>query len=450
MKKWIACFLLIALVAFRIVWPLTQSHSNDFPNRPIKLVVPYLAGGGTDTFARILQKSLNKNNTLDVPIVIENRDGGSATIGSRFVKDSKPDGYRILCHHEGLIATQLAGVVPFGPADFRPVAQTGSIVLLMVVRADSPYQNLPELLSAAQQEPDKIRIGANQGSPAYFICQRLLEEYPGARFNYVSASGSKRITYILGGKLEAGIFSLAEFLSFRKKESAPLDDNIRALANFSESRNQAIPAVATSREQGLKTSASNAYYIWAPKDLSDSINDRLADAFEKAMQDPATLKELNNLALEPTFRRGNELIEHLEKRSQDFEKLAVEVKNPLPNLVGWFTFVTGVLFVLTLVLPSAGSSSEQQSRIQSPVSRRRWSCFAGIVIYLLLLQWSFPFWIATTLLLAVFSQVLQPDAARHLTSRNRPWAALYRLLFSLAFTLALEYLFTQVFFVPLP
>ncbi|MEC9091524.1 MAG: tripartite tricarboxylate transporter substrate binding protein, partial [Planctomycetota bacterium] len=302
------------LVICRCSFENGAERTENFPNQPIRIVVPYLPGGGTDTFARLIQKSLNQNNVYGVPVVIENRDGGSATIGSRFVKQTKPDGYRILCHHEGIIATQLAGVVPYGPEAFQPIAQTASIVLVMVVREDSPYRSLPDLLTAAQNQPNQIRMGANQGSPAYFLCQQMLREYPGADLNFVSASGSRRITYILGGKIEAGIFSLAEYLSFRKKDNGAAADNIVAIANFGETRDKAIPQVSTSMEQGLTTSAENAYYFWAPRETPVETISILADGLEKTLQDPEVLVSLERLALQPTFRKGRALESHLRQR----------------------------------------------------------------------------------------------------------------------------------------
>ncbi len=268
MYKFIPGILILALLGWSITTGFGENRSETFPNQPIQIVVPYQAGGGSDTFARIMEKSLANNKTLNVPIVIINRPGGSATIGSRYVKDSKPDGYRVLCHHEGIIATKLAGTVRFGPEAFEPIAQTASKILLMIVRADSKYQSLPDLLAAAQREPNTIRIGANQGSPAWFICKQMLLEYPGAEFNFVPADGSKRISYLLGGKLDAGVFSLDEYMANRNADDSPKDQNILAIANFSQSRHRDVPKVATSLQQGLKTHAENSYYfLGCPKEL---------------------------------------------------------------------------------------------------------------------------------------------------------------------------------------
>ena len=114
-------------------------------------------------------------------------------------------------HHESLITVGLAGTVNFGPADFRPIALTGGIELLVVVREDSEYQSVRDLLNAASSAPGTIRFGANQGSPAHFTAMQLEAAVPGSKFNLItSGGGQKRYVSLIGGHLEAGIFSLSE------------------------------------------------------------------------------------------------------------------------------------------------------------------------------------------------------------------------------------------------
>ena len=95
-----------AAIVFLVGWwamRVGAANGNPYPNRPIQVVVPYAAGGGSDTFVRILSRGIVQNNRLPVPLVIINQDGGIGTIGSREVKDSDPDGYKILCHHNAII-----------------------------------------------------------------------------------------------------------------------------------------------------------------------------------------------------------------------------------------------------------------------------------------------------------------------------------------------------------
>ncbi len=450
MNKHLLTAIILGLVGWRATTIFQANSNTEFPNKPIQIVVPYSAGGGTDTFARIVQKSLVQRDALGVPFVIMNQDGGSATIGSRYVKNSKPDGYRLLCHHEGIIATKLAGVVNYGPEAFSPIAQTGSIVLLMVVRADSPFQSLTDLLEAAQKDPNKIRMGANQGSPAYFICKQLLSEYEGADFNFISAGGAKRFTYLLGGKLEAGIFSLAEYMSFLN-EDAPSSENILAIGNFGKTRHPTIPNVTTSIEQGLKTSAENAYYIWAPLGTPKRVATKLADAFKDALEDPGLLEEFKNLSLDPTFRSGVELDRHLQTRVAAFEKLAVQAKTELPNFPAWtigiVVVLLGIVGIKSLSLDSKTSqNTESESNLLIAEEHPQFNfvatgCLAILLAYVAALQIRVPFVVATPVAIFLMGATIAKWNSNRISSIARV---------ALVFSLSLEFIFTKLFTVALP
>jgi tripartite-type tricarboxylate transporter receptor subunit TctC len=446
MIKHLVSTIIVGLLVWQF-WPTSRDTNNGvYPNKPIQLVVPYLAGGGTDTFARIIQKSLVQRDTLGVPVVIMNQDGGSATIGSRYVKNSDPDGYRLLCHHEGIMATKLAEVVPYGPEAFTPIAQTGSIVLLMVVRADSEFESLNDLLAAAQKNPNEIRVGANQGSPAYFICKQLLAEYPGADFNFISASGSKRVSYLLGDKLEAGIFSLAEYKSFRQSEDAPKSNNIRAIANFSKQRHAAIPNVATSLEQDFKTHAENAYYVWAPKNTPDDVVTTLANAFKSTLEDPNVVADLENLSLDPTFRSGDELAEHLAGRVAAFEKLAVKADAELPNFAAWTIGIVMALFGLVLFQgfrqnEEANDDPMFASAADSKFNQVGVISLAILIAYVIALQFEIPFVFATPV--AIF--LIGATIAKW---NNQKLFALAQM--ALLVSLSIQLIFTKIFTVALP
>lgn len=440
MIKYILNILILALLAWRIAALFGTNQTDAFPSRPIQIVVPYQAGGGSDTFARIIKKSLANNENLNVPIVIINRPGGSATIGSRHVKDSRPDGYRILCHHEGIIATKLAGTVPFGPEAFEPIAQTASKILLMIVRADSKYQSLPDLLVAAQREPNTIRIGANQGSPAWFICKQLLMEYPGADFNFIPADGSKRFSYLLGNKLEAGIFSLDEFMANRNSEDTPRDQNILAIANFSNTRHPDVPNVLTSLEQGMKTHAENSYYFWAPKGTPPEIVNTLAAAFERAVEDPLVINDLERLSIPPSFRSGQSLKDHLAERVEAFEKIAVQVETKLPNFAVWMIGIVGLL-LLFVVVGHFGSIPDKSTEDPTRLNKTGLTCLALLCLYVLSLQFNAPFIVAT----AVSIFLMGAAIAQWRTNRLCSIAQI-----ALLVALGTELIFTKLFAVPLP
>ena len=440
MIKHILSIVILALLGWRIATVFGTNPNQSFPSQPIQIVVPYQAGGGSDTFARIFEKSLTNNQNLNVPIAIVNRPGGSATIGSRYVKDSRPDGYRILCHHEGIIATKLAGVVQFGPEAFEPIAQTASKILLMIVRADSKYQSLPDLLTAAQREPNTIRIGANQGSPAWFICKQMLMEYPGAEFNFIPADGSKRISYLLGNKLEAGVFSLDEYMANRNSDDLPLDENILAIANFSNSRHPDVGDVSTSLEQGLKTHAENSYYFWAPKNTPAEIIDTLAAAFKTAVEDQLVIDDLKRLSIPPSFRSGQPLKDHLAERVTAFEKIAVQVDTELPNFAAWVIGIVVVLLV-TVVISSFLKSAQPAEAIPTRFNATGAICLALLCGYVLSLQLGVPFVVATAATIFLMGGTIIQWKPNRLLSIAQV---------ALLFGLGTELVFSNLFSVALP
>ena len=117
----------VAIVALMVACFGSDSGSDGeaYPARPIKLVVPFGPGGGSDTFGRIIKRGIDEAGLLPQPFVIINRPGGSATIGSRYVRDAKPDGYTLLLLHDAIITAKYSGKVNYGPEAFEPVASTG-------------------------------------------------------------------------------------------------------------------------------------------------------------------------------------------------------------------------------------------------------------------------------------------------------------------------------------
>ncbi len=129
--------ILISFSVYRYATSNTE-YGDTFPKKPIQVVVPYDPGGGTDTFARIIQKGAKDNELMPQPFVIVNKPGGGTTIGSGFVNDARNDGYTLLCLHDALITANVTGQSPYGPDAFEPVAATGEVIQVILVPEDSP------------------------------------------------------------------------------------------------------------------------------------------------------------------------------------------------------------------------------------------------------------------------------------------------------------------------
>lgn len=344
----------IGLIAVLFAWwirkAIAGSSSDDYPNRPIQIVVPYKAGGGSDTFVRIVSRGIVDDGLIDQPLVIVNQDGGIGTIGSREVKNAPPDGYKILCHHNAIITAKLTETVSYGPEAFEPIALTGEMSMVVLVRKDSPFENIVDLLRQAKATPREIRFGANKGAPAYFTTLQLEQAWPGASFNIVSAGGgADRYSKILGGHLEAGIFSLSEYLDFRSPDSTPADQDVRAIALLGKSRHPSVPEVPTAVELGVPVTLTNANYWWAPKGTPPAVIDKLTAILKSAMLNPMVRTELRRLRMEPTFDQGASFQRRIDETATQFEAVVAQKPTQLPDFVSYVSAVVAILLVCLVV-----------------------------------------------------------------------------------------------------
>ncbi len=329
----------IGLVLFAMLVVLGASGcgrggGNDgdvFPRKPIKVVVPFPAGGGSDRFVRIIQKAVRDHGLLPQPLVVINVPGAGGTVGSRRVRDAVADGYTILCLHEGILSSKYAGRVPYGPEVFRPIASTGQSNLVLCVREDSTFEDLSGLMGIVREQPDYIRFGMAQGSPTHFAGRRLeaASDASGrARFRYVaSGGGAKRFNDLIGGHVDVTPFSLAEYASFEAS-------GVRAIAYLGRERLPEMPDIPTASEAGYDVVMPHVQYWWAPKATSDAAVGRIADVLEAAMKTSDVEEKLDEMKIRPLFLRGQAMAAHLASRETEFQNVAlVQFDGLIPDVL---------------------------------------------------------------------------------------------------------------------
>lgn len=433
---------LIALLLGWKVSGLGGGLSSSYPNQPIQVVVPYNAGGGSDTFARIFQKSISATGLLPQPMVIINQPGGGGTIGSRYVMDSRPNGYRLLVHHEAMLTSELSGTVSFGPDDFEAIAQTGSLAPLVLVRGDSRFNDLNDLISEAKEKPKQLRFGADVGSLAHFMAMEMESSNAGSQFNYISTGGGqKRFSMLLGGHLEAGIFTLSEYVSFKSSGDTPLDQDIKVIALLTGERNAAIPDVLTAMEQGVPVDTGNAFYWWAPKGTPQAVQDRLAEVLEKTLYDPAVVAEMNKLSIGLDFRKGEALETFLDTRQQTLSAFAVSFPSELPDFPAWVMGIVVVLGVWIVIGAVRTGEKSDPSTGESDNKRMATGVVLVLVAYVASLQFGVAYAFATAPGLFLLGGIIGE------WEKSRLWPISHM---ALLFTLGSEFIFTAVFSVPLP
>ena len=226
-----------SLGAALVVAGSTFDVGAAYPERPIEVIVPFAAGGGSDVFARILQKEIRENELSPHPFVVVNAGGAGGTIGSRKARDAKPDGYTILCLHDGIFTAQHYGNADWGAADFEPIAATGQAGVIVAVADGSRFKDLDALMHETKERPYQVVYGTNLGAPSHYSAVFLQEGRPGARFRFTqSGGGAKRLAQLKGGHVDATGFSVSEYVQFR-------DAGIRALAVLNAERVLALPEI---------------------------------------------------------------------------------------------------------------------------------------------------------------------------------------------------------------
>ncbi len=253
--------ILVAAISFSLGCSKRESRNvaAPYPNRPVKVLVPFAAGGGSDTFARVIAQGVKDNRLLPQPLVVINVPGAGGTIGSRRARDAPADGYTLLNLHDAILTAKHAGVASFGPEAFQPVAATGRVGLVVVVEENSAINQLRELMEAARAAPDSLVFAATLGAPSHFAGLLLEKTCPGASFRFTQlGGGAKRFGALKGGHVSLTVFSVSEFVQFQPA-------GLRALAYLGSQRHPALANVPTARELGFDVLASTMHFWWLPK-----------------------------------------------------------------------------------------------------------------------------------------------------------------------------------------
>lgn len=277
----------------------------DYPEKPIRVIVPTQAGGGMDSVARIFQRYFDENDLLGQKMVVVNMEGAGGTIGTRAVRDAEPDGYTIGMWHEGLITSNVMGVADFDHTAFELLGVTAYGDLGFGVGKDSPYQTFDALLDAARAEPNSVKCATNIGLPVHFV-PLMVQDAAGVEFRYVQVGGgAKRFPSVVAGHTDFAIFGAIEMVKWADADLVPI-------VLFAEERNVLLPDVPTAKELGVDVVA-RANRIWlAPKGTPPEIVEHLSNAFRTAMEDPVIQEQLIDQGLVPVFVEREAMLAELD------------------------------------------------------------------------------------------------------------------------------------------
>jgi tripartite-type tricarboxylate transporter receptor subunit TctC len=312
-----------ALAALSLVALPAVSWAQDYPNKPIRWIIPYNPGGGTDSSARILQIAIEQNKLLPQPLAAVNVGGAGGSIGARQVKDAPPDGYTILIHQSALLIQEAAGISDFGFRNFAPVVSINRQCMVAATFEGSPYTTYKQLMDEAKAKPRTVIWGGNIGSANHMGVASMERATPGAEFKKVQIGGAAESYAALKGKvINVGNFGIGEIVAYRSA-------GLKPLAVLSETRDPAIPDVPTARELGYDAVFCNEHNLYAPKGTPPERIAVLAQAFSKALATDYVKKEYKEkLGATIEVRTGKELEQRL---AADLEKFKPMTTNMKPN-----------------------------------------------------------------------------------------------------------------------
>jgi tripartite-type tricarboxylate transporter receptor subunit TctC len=244
---------LIAIATIATLLPISAANAQDFPNKPIKFIVPFPPGSGTDTSARYFGKKLSE--LTGQPVVVENRAGANGFIAVKAVLTAPADGYTVFIGSNSTLAVNVAlfKQLPYDPVtDFSPLSMLMRAPALLIVPASSPYKTTSDLITAAKAQPDKLDYGA--GSAGYQLMAELFNDVAKVQTHHVPYKGaSDAIAAIASNTIH---FSFVDITGASELYKA---GKIKALAVASDKRVASIPEVPTAAQSGL---ADFTAYIW--------------------------------------------------------------------------------------------------------------------------------------------------------------------------------------------
>jgi len=296
MMRGVPRFVTLGLLTLLIAMPAVGcAASRSWPARPVALVVPFSAGGPTDTVARILANAMSK--TLGKSVVVENRTGAGGTIGAGYVARAKKDGYTFLLHHNGMATSRaLYRDLPFDALNsFEYIGQVVDVPMTLVGRVDLPANDMKSLAAYLRANRDKINLAHAGPGAASHMCAMQLRRTLGLQLTTVPFQGTApAMTALVGGHVDLLCDQTTQTLSYIRAKK------VKMYGVATRTRIGSLPQAPTLIEGGLKDFEVIVWHgIYAPKGTPKAALDGFGNALRKALKDPEVIRRFKELGGEP-------------------------------------------------------------------------------------------------------------------------------------------------------
>ncbi len=301
--------------AFAAALPLA-ARAQDYPNRPIRIIVPSAPGGGADSNARTMAAAMSQ--ILGQSIVVENKPGGSGIISDMAVIQSKPDGYTVLMEIFSFAVNPALRKLPFDPVkDLAPVSQVLNMANVLVVPVSAPYQNLQEFLAYARANPGKLTYASyGNGGTSHLAGEMLARDAKIDWLHVPYKGGAPAVADLLAGQVSAYFANPISGIPFVKS------GRLRALAVTSRKRLEVLPDVPTFIESGFKDFEVVEWNgMLVPAQTPPEVINRLHAAVVEALKDPEVHERLVRAGIEPVGNTPQEFAAFLQEQFNRWDVL---------------------------------------------------------------------------------------------------------------------------------
>ena len=276
--------------------PSVLRAQSGFPNRPIRIVVPVAAGGGVDTFARLI--AAKAKTQRDIQFIVENRTGGNSTIGGLDVQRAAPDGYTVLFHastHN--VARLVLKNAPYDPvADFTPIALAGQAPMVLIIANNRPEKTLAEIIAAAKKDPKAWTFGTAQlGAPGH-LAEVAFNQYAGTNVPIIPYRGTApSLNDVVGGHIPLMIEAILALLPAVRAGS------VRAVAVTGNKRSSLAPEIPTMADVGLPQLDFGAWWaMWGPPGMPAELTKTINGLVNDVVRELGAEGRLAALGIEPS------------------------------------------------------------------------------------------------------------------------------------------------------
>ncbi|AOZ09251.1 LacI family transcriptional regulator [Cupriavidus malaysiensis] len=297
--------------------PAAAAAAEPYPQRPIRLVLPYPPGGPTDLLARVV--AVRMGDTLGQSVVVDNKPGASGMIGAEAVARAVPDGYTLLANASlHVINPSIYPRMRYDAfRDFVPVTQLAEVPLVLVVNADSPVRTVQDLIALAKEKHGALNFGSAGNASAQQLAGESFKLAAHVSMQHVPYKGSSpALTDLMGGQIQLMFDSMPSAMPFIKS------GKLRAVAVTTRKRARALPDVPTVAESGLPGFDISTWYgLWVPRGTPPAVVETLATNAAQALRQPEVQRQYAEMGAEPVGSTPAEFARYTEAEGRKWAEI---------------------------------------------------------------------------------------------------------------------------------